>query len=132
MTQGVIDMFIEIEPTSQIPIYTQLINQIKKAIVKNELETGQMLPSVRSLAGDLGVNMHTVNKAYNLLVDEGILVKSQRGYMIEITKELSNNIEIELQAKIEELLVEVFIHDVSNEKVKQWTQSIADDLKREW
>ncbi len=125
-------MFIEIEPTSQIPIYTQLINQIKKAIVKGELETGEMLPSVRSLAGDLGVNMHTVNKGYNLLVNEGVLVKSQRGYMVEITKELSDDIEIELQAKIEELLVEVFIHDVSNEKVKQWTQSIADDLKREW
>ena len=125
-------MFIEIEPTSSVPIYTQLINQVKKAIVKGDLKTGEMLPSVRLLAGDLGVNMHTVNKGYNLLVDEGILVKSQRGYMIEITKELSNNIEIELQAKIEELLVEVFIHDVSNEKVKQWTQSIANDLKKEW
>lgn len=125
-------MFIEIEPTSQIPIYTQLINQLKKAIVKGELKTGEMLPSVRSLSGDLGVNMHTVNKGYNLLVDEGILVKSQRGYMVEITKELSNETETELQTKIEELLVEVFIHDVSNEKVKQWTQSIANDLKREW
>lgn len=125
-------MFIEIEPTSPIPIYTQLINQIKKAVVKGELETGEMLPSVRSLAGDLGVNMHTVNKGYNLLVDEGVLVKSQRGYMVEITKEPSNEIEMELQEKIEELLVEVFIHDISNEKVKQWTKSIANELKKEW
>lgn len=125
-------MFVEIEPTSPIPIYTQLINQIKKAIVKGELETGEMLPSVRSLAGDLGVNMHTVNKGYNLLVDEGVLVKSQRGYMVEITKEPSNEIELELQEKIEELLVEVFIHDISNEKVKQWTKSIANELKKEW
>ena len=125
-------MFVEIEPTSPIPIYTQLINQIKKAVVKGELETGEMLPSVRSLAGDLGVNMHTVNKGYNLLVDEGVLVKSQRGYMVEITKEPSNEIEMELQAKIEELLVEVFIHDISNEKVKQWTKSIANELKKEW
>lgn len=125
-------MFVEIEPTSPIPIYTQLINQIKKAVVKGELETGEMLPSVRSLAGDLGVNMHTVNKGYNLLVDEGVLVKSQRGYMVEITKEPSNEIELELQEKIEELLVEVFIHDISNEKVKQWTKSIANELKKEW
>lgn len=125
-------MFLEIEPMSPTPIYTQLINQIKKLIVKGELKTGEMLPSVRSLAGDLGVNMHTVNKGYNLLVDEGILVKSQRGYMVEITKKVSDNIEVELQEKIEDLLVEVFIRDISNEKVKQWTKSIAEDLKREW
>lgn len=125
-------MFLEIEPMSSTPIYTQLINQIKKSIVKGELKTGEMLPSVRSLAGDLGVNMHTVNKGYNLLVDEGILVKSQRGYMVEITKKVSDNIEVELQEKIEDLLVEVFIRDISNEKVKQWTKSIAEDLKREW
>ena len=125
-------MFLEIEPMSPPPIYKQLINQIKKLIVKGELKTGEMLPSVRSLAGDLGVNMHTVNKGYNLLVDEGILVKSQRGYMVEITKKVSDNIEVELQEKIEDLLVEVFIRDISNEKVKQWTKSIAEDLKREW
>ena len=125
-------MFLEIEPMSPTPIYTQLINQIKKLIVKGELKTGEMLPSVRSLAGDLGVNMHTVNKGYNLLVDEGVLVKSQRGYMVEITKKVSDNIEVELQEKIEDLLVEVFIRDISNEKVKQWTKSIAEDLKREW
>ena len=125
-------MFLEIEPMSPTPIYTQLINQIKKSIVKGELKTGEMLPSVRSLARDLGVNMHTVNKGYNLLVDEGILVKSQRGYMVEITKKVSDNIEVELQEKIEDLLVEVFIRDISNEKVKQWTKSIAEDLKREW
>lgn len=125
-------MFLEIEPMSPTPIYTQLINQIKKSIVKGELKTGEMLPSVRSLAGDLGVNMHTVNKGYNLLVDEGILVKSQRGYMVEITKKVSDNIEVELQEKIEDLLVEVFIRDISNEKVKQWIKSIAEDLKREW
>ena len=125
-------MFLEIEPMSPTPIYTQLINQIKKSIVKGELKTGEMLPSVRSLAGDLGVNMHTVNKGYNLLVDEGILVKSQRGYMVEITKKVSDNIEVELQEKIKDLLVEVFIRDISNEKVKQWTKSIAEDLKREW
>lgn len=125
-------MFLEIEPMSPTPIYTQLINQIKKSIVKGELKTGEMLPSVRSLAGDLGVNMHTVNKGYNLLVDEGILVKSQRGYMVEITKKVSDNIEVELQEKIEDLLVEVFIRDISNEKVKQWTKSIAEVLKREW
>ena len=70
-------MFIEILPNSDTPIYTQLMYQIKKGIVKREWGFGEGLPSVRSLAGDLGINMHTVNKAYNLLVEEGVLEKKQ-------------------------------------------------------
>ena len=67
-------MFIEIDTASSEPIYTQLMKELKKGIVKGEIKKDDLLPSVRSLAGDLGVNMHTVNKAYNLLVDEEILI----------------------------------------------------------
>jgi len=125
-------MFIEIEPTSTEAIYIQLIKQIKKAIVKGDIKRGEMLPSVRSLAGDLGVNMHTINKAYNLLVDEEILLKSQRGYMINTTDKQPNDLEEQLKARIEELLVDVYIHDVSVEKTKEWTQQISKELKKEW
>lgn len=68
-------MFIEILPNSDTPIYTQLMYQIKIGILKREWSFGDGLPSVRSLASELGINMHTVNKAYNLLADEGVLVK---------------------------------------------------------
>lgn len=125
-------MFIEIEPNSPIAIYTQLISQIKKAIIRKDIGPGEMLPSVRVLAGDLGVNMHTVNKAYNLLVDEGILVKSQQGYTIQISKETPADVENEMKQSIDELLVDVFIHDIPAEKVQEWMREIADDLKREW
>lgn len=125
-------MFIEIEPNSPVAIYTQLIHQIKKAIVKGDLQRGEMLPSVRVLAGDLGVNMHTINKAYNLLVEEGVLLKSQRGYTVEEKPELPADFEAEIQARLEELLVDVFVHDVPAEKVEEWTQAIAKELKREW
>lgn len=125
-------MFIEIEPNSPIAIYTQLISQIKKAIIRKDIGPGEMLPSVRVLAGDLGVNMHTVNKAYNHLVDEGILVKSQQGYTIKISKETPAEVENEMKQSIDELLVDVFIHDIPAEKVQEWMREIADDLKREW
>lgn len=125
-------MFIEIETESAEPIYVQLIKQLKKAIVKGAIAKGEMLPSVRVLAGDLGVNMHTVNKAYNLLVDEEILVKSQRGYMLDSTNKKPIDLEEQMKEKIEELLVDVYIHEVSVPQVKEWTQEIARDLKREW
>lgn len=125
-------MFIEIDTVSPEPIYTQLIKQLKKAIVKGDIQKGEMLPSVRQLAGDLGVNMHTVNKAYNLLVDEEILVKSQRGYMINTSSQKPNDLDEQIQARIEELLVDVYIHDISTEKIKEWTERISKELKKEW
>lgn len=66
-------MFIEIEPKSEIPIYTQLVNQLMELIATRTLQSTESLPSVRSLAADLGVNMHTVNKAYHELERKNII-----------------------------------------------------------
>lgn len=125
-------MFIEIDKASSEPIYIQLMKQLKKSIVKGEIKKGDMLPSVRGLAGDLGVNMHTVNKAYNMLVDEEILVKSQRGYTIDATDKIPDDLDHRLKERLEDLLVDIYIHDVSVENVKKWTENISKDLKREW
>ena len=125
-------MFIEIDQASSEPIYTQLMKELKKAIVKNEINRGELLPSVRSLAGDLGVNMHTVNKAYNLLVDEEILVKSQRGYMINTTDKIPEGLESQFKNRLEDLLVDMYIYDLPKEKLDEWAQEISNHLKREW
>ena len=61
------------------PLYLQIRNQIVAGIATGELEPGQALPSVRSLASDLGINLHTVNKAYAVLRDEGYVRMRGRG-----------------------------------------------------
>lgn len=66
-------MFIELDLQSETPIYTQLVDQIVEGIASGALQPGDPLPSIRSLAEDLGINLHTVNKAYNLLKQEGLL-----------------------------------------------------------
>lgn len=66
-------MFINIEMDSDIPIYTQLANGLIEGVAGGSLQPGDSLPSVRSLAGDLGINMHTVNKAYRELDNKGII-----------------------------------------------------------
>lgn len=66
-------MIIQIEPQSDIPIYTQLANQIIEGIARGYLQPGHSLPSVREFAADLGVNMHTVNKSYHELEKKGII-----------------------------------------------------------
>ena len=71
-------MLLNIDLASQEPIFRQIRAQIVSAIAAGELLPGDQLPSVRSLAGDLGVNMHTVNKAYAVLRDEGYVVMRGR------------------------------------------------------
>lgn len=76
-------MFIKIDFQSEIPIYTQLYNEIIKGIAKGELLPGEDLPSVRAFSQDLGINMHTVNKTYGLLKqDNFIQVHRQKGVEI--------------------------------------------------
>ena len=62
-------MIIKINSRSEIPIYLQLRNQIVKGIGKGELEQGEILPTVRQMAADLGVNAMTVSKAYQIYRD---------------------------------------------------------------
>lgn len=71
-------MFIEVDLTSDEPIYRQIRTEIVHAVATGELVPGDALPSVRTLASDLGVNMHTVNKAYAVLRDEGYVAMRGR------------------------------------------------------
>ena len=60
-------MLIEIDFNSDEAIYVQLCNQIIMGIATDQLKIGETLPSVRQLADTVGINMHTVNKAYSVL-----------------------------------------------------------------
>ena len=63
-------MYIEIDFNSEEAIYIQLRNQIIMGIATSEIQEGESLPSVRQLAETVGINMHTVNKAYSVLKQE--------------------------------------------------------------
>ena len=78
-------MIIKINFNSTEAIYMQLRNQIIMGIATAKLQEGDSLPSVRQLADEVGVNMHTVNKAYALLREEGIIhLDRRRGAVIAI------------------------------------------------
>ncbi len=77
-------MIVKIRLDSDIPIYEQLRRQIIIGIAKSDFIPGEELPSVRQLSGDLGINLHTVNKTYNILKDEGYLTINRRvGTMVK-------------------------------------------------
>ncbi len=81
-------MLIEIDFKSNDALYMQVHDQIILAIAKSLLREGDQLPSVRKLADEIGINMHTVNKAYALLRDEGFLnLDQRRGAVINVSKD---------------------------------------------
>ena len=78
-------MVIEIDFNSDEAIYVQLMNQIILGIATSRLQEGDPLPSVRQLADTIGINMHTVNKAYSLLRQEGfVTIDRRRGAIIAV------------------------------------------------
>ena len=78
-------MLIEVDFNSDEAIYIQLCNQIILGIAMSDIQEGDSLPSVRQLADTVGVNMHTVNKAYHVLKREGyISLDKRRGAVIAV------------------------------------------------
>ena len=126
-------MIIKINFDSETPIYMQIKNEIIKGIAKKEIELGEELPSVRGLAEDIEVNMHTVNKAYSLLRDEGYIKMDRRkGAVVDLNLEKSNeifknNIREDLNVKIAECIN----RNISKEEIKEYIEEIYKELKGE-
>ena len=71
-------MFLRIEASSAVPIYRQIMDQIKDSVAAGSLKAGEKMPSVRVLAEELAVNQNTILKVYNELCREGVL-RMERG-----------------------------------------------------
>lgn len=72
-------MLLKLDFSSDTPIYRQIRDQIVLGIADEKLHAGEKLPSVRALAGEIGVNAMTVEKAYQLLKSEGYIITDRRG-----------------------------------------------------
>lgn len=127
-------MIIEIDMTSETPIYTQLVYQIKLGLVQGKLKQGDSLPSVRSLAGDIGINLHTVNKAYKVLVGEGVVTQVKKGY--EISKEtppkISETYKQEFKEKLFDLMIDANVFDIDVDRLlNEMTEKLKGDEPNE-
>jgi GntR family transcriptional regulator len=71
-------MLLSLEVDGAVPLYQQLRDRVVEAIASGALRSGAPLPATRQLAADLGINMHTVNKAYDLLRQEGLIRLGRR------------------------------------------------------
>ena len=122
-------MFIEIEMdfNSDEALYLQLRNQIIMGIASDRFREGDALPSVRQLADAIGINMHTVNKAYTVLKQEGyIRVDRRRGAVIAIDVDKMRALE-ECKKELQVILAKSSCMNISKEEVHQLIDDIYED-----
>ena len=115
-------MIIRIDFGSEEALYVQLYNQIIYGIANAQLLPGESLPSVRELAEEIGINMHTVNKAYAILRQDGYLRLDRRnGAVVAVNSDklrameyLKNEMRMSLAKALCRGLSEEEIHGVTD------------------
>ena len=124
-------MIVEIDFNSEEALYIQLISQIIIGIATDQIREGDTLPSVRQLADNIGINMHTVNKAYSVLKQEGFLrVDRRRGAVIALDTDKMRTI-AEMRRDLSVILARGVCKNVSREEVHNLVDSIYDAFTAE-
>lgn len=122
-------MIIEIDFNSEEAIYMQVTNQIIMGIATSRLREGDALPSVRQLADTIGINMHTVNKAYSLLRQEGfVTIDRRRGAVISIDVNKIKALE-EMKENLMVALARGCCKSVTRSEVHQLVDEILDEME---
>jgi len=121
-------MLVAVNLQDPRPIYLQIATGIKEQIRQGQLHPGEDLPSVRELSESLGVNLHTVHRAYQKLRDQGIihLRLGQRAKVAALREQPVNReiIEEELAGKLAELSTEAFHLGLSQEDFRRLVDEI--------
>ncbi|MCU6763625.1 DNA-binding transcriptional regulator FrlR [uncultured Roseburia sp.] len=121
-------MYIEIDFDSEEALYMQLRNQIVIGIAKKVYREGDSLPSVRQLAETVGINMHTVNKAYSVLKQEGLIrLNRGKGAVIALDADKLKAIE-EMRLNLQIVLAKACCKNISREEV----HGLVDEIFNEY
>lgn len=120
-------MVIEVDFNSDEALYLQLRNQIIMGIATDQFREGDSLPSVRQLAELVGINMHTVNKAYTVLKQEGyVKVDRRRGAVIAIDVDKLRTVE-ELKKELRVILAKGSCKNITREEMHALIDEIYED-----
>ena len=121
-------MYIEIDFNSDEALYMQLRNQIILGIATSRFHEGMSLPSVRQMADEIGINMHTVNKAYNVLRQEGFVkIDRRHGTVIAVDIDKLKALE-EMKEGLRVTIAKGSCKNISKEEV----YTLIDELYKEY
>ena len=120
-------MVIEIDFNSDEAIYMQVRNQIIIGIATSRLQEGDVLPSVRQMANQIGINMHTVNKAYSVLRQEGLVtIDRRKGAVVAIDADRLQTL-AELKEQLLILLAKSSCKYITREEIHQLIDEIDEE-----
>jgi GntR family transcriptional regulator len=121
-------VILNVDLASEVPIYQQLRDRIVEAIAEGVLTDGSPLPATRALAADFGINFHTVNKAYDLLRQQG-LIRLNRGIGAVVTPAAADPpFRTEWAARARTLLAEAIAKGLPADEVLATCRSVLDSF----
>jgi GntR family transcriptional regulator len=120
-------MLVEIDFNSEEAIYLQLRDQIILMIATASLSDGQVLPSVRQLADEVGINMHTVNKTYSLLKQEGFIKVDRRKGAVVSVDEDKLRAKAEVDKNLRVILAEAVCRNLTRSDIHKMVDEIYDE-----
>ena len=124
-------MLIEIDFNSEEALYVQLQNQIIMGIAMDLIKEGDALPSVRQLADTVGINMHTVNKAYTVLKQEGFIrLDRRKGAVIALDVDKAEAL-LKMSENLRILLAKGCCKNVTRGEVHALVDDIFDEYGKE-
>lgn len=105
-------IILQIDFRSDLPIYTQIVNQIQAQVASGILQPGDQLPTVRALAEELRVNFNTVARAYRIL-DEARIISTQQGRGTYITEAPPPKVTERLRRETLEALTQRYLNEAA-------------------
>ena len=124
-------MYVTVDERDSRPLYQQLVDEIKTLIARGELAEGTMLPPVRQVASDLGVNLNTVAFAYRRLQTQGLIRVRHGSGAVVISQTLREKPEDRLRLQLRTALTQLVLVGLKQPEIKAMINQELNELMKE-
>ncbi|HEV2836004.1 MAG TPA: GntR family transcriptional regulator [Pyrinomonadaceae bacterium] len=124
-------MYVTVDERDARPLYQQLVDEIKTLIARGELTEGTLLPPVRQVASDLGVNLNTVAFAYRRLHKEGLIRVKHGSGAVVISQTLKEKPDDRLKAQLRTALTQLILAGLKPAEIKALINEELEELSKE-
>lgn len=124
-------MYFHIDPKKNIPLYEQIIQQVKELCATGILKPNEKLPSVRELSSQMVINPNTVSKAYQELERLGIIITIRgKGTFVsgEIKEQQNPKVIQELKETLKQLIIDCYYAGITKEEINKWLKAIFEEI----
>jgi GntR family transcriptional regulator len=124
-------MYVTVDERDSRPLYQQLVDEIKTLIARGELAEGTLLPPVRQVASDLGVNLNTVAFAYRRLQKEGLIRVRHGSGAVVISQTIKDKPEDRHRVQLRTALTQLVLAGLKAPEIKTMINQELEELLKE-